>query len=183
MKKTFYFVRHGETDWNVLGKLQGQTDIPLNENGIKQARALSERIKDLKVDYIFSSPLSRAYNTAFYLSEKFGLEIVTSSFLSEMGFGDFEGNVPPLDIDKATLKNWDEKVPNGESFKDCFLRFEHFVNSLDENVDNVLIVSHGAFLRVILRYYSADDISLTNCVCIACEYDTEARKFSKFRCV
>ena len=53
MKKTLYFVRHGETDWNVLGKLQGQTDVPLNENGIMQAKELSERI-DIKIDYVFS---------------------------------------------------------------------------------------------------------------------------------
>ena len=59
-----YIVRHGETDWNVLGKLQGSKDIPLNEKGIEQAKELREILKDVKFDIVFASPLQRTLKTA-----------------------------------------------------------------------------------------------------------------------
>jgi broad specificity phosphatase PhoE len=59
-----YFVRHGETEYNVLNLMQGHMDIPLNENGINQAKIAREELKDLKIDEIYSSPLIRAYKTA-----------------------------------------------------------------------------------------------------------------------
>ena len=63
-----YIVRHGKTDWNVLGKIQGCTDIPLNKIGEKQAKLIKEKIKD-KVDVCFTSPLKRAISTAEILTD------------------------------------------------------------------------------------------------------------------
>lgn len=62
--KTLYIVRHGETDWNKMGKYQGITDVPLNENGLNQAKACGQALKDVKFDRILSSDLSRALVTA-----------------------------------------------------------------------------------------------------------------------
>lgn len=182
MKKTLYFVRHGETDWNVLGKLQGRTDVPLNENGIMQARELSERI-DIKIDYIFSSPLIRAYNTACILAEKLGVEVSKNPLLCEVNFGDLEGKVIPESLDKTTAETWDIPFPNGESFKDAFIRFNQFLEQISSSMDNVLVVSHGGILRVVLRCFDAGEIRLKNCVCIACDYDMDTKKLSNFRCI
>ena len=66
-----YIVRHGETDWNILKKLTGQTDIPLNLNGIKQAKEVREKLKNIKFDYVFSSPLKRAYETAKIITKNY----------------------------------------------------------------------------------------------------------------
>ena len=62
--KTLYIVRHGETDWNKMGKYQGITDVPLNENGLNQAKACGEALKDITFDRILSSDLSRALVSA-----------------------------------------------------------------------------------------------------------------------
>ena len=65
-----YLVRHGETAWNIDNKYQGITDIPLNEIGIKQAQAIARRMKAFKIDKIYSSDLSRAYETGKLISRE-----------------------------------------------------------------------------------------------------------------
>jgi probable phosphoglycerate mutase len=70
LHKSFYFVRHGETDWNKAKKIMGQSDIPLNENGILQAQAVAEKIQALAIDVIVSSPLKRAWTTAEIIGNK-----------------------------------------------------------------------------------------------------------------
>lgn len=59
-----YLIRHGETSWNTLGRLQGRTDIELNENGIRLAKITGEKLKDVHFDLAIASPLKRAYETA-----------------------------------------------------------------------------------------------------------------------
>ena len=68
-----YFMRHGETDWNIVKRLQGTTDIPLNENGISLAKISAENMKNagIQFDEIFSSPLNRAVHTAEIINEKY----------------------------------------------------------------------------------------------------------------
>lgn len=86
-----YILRHGVTDWNREYRLQGQTDIPLNEDGREMARKVSEDYKDVRIDYIFSSPLKRAYETASIVKGDRELEVVTDDRLKEMSFGEYEG--------------------------------------------------------------------------------------------
>lgn len=91
--KHFYMARHGLTDWNLIPKVQGATDIPLNEGGIKQAYALADNIisSGAKIDRILCSPLSRASETARIVSEKTGIPMQVEPRLIEQNFGKWEG--------------------------------------------------------------------------------------------
>lgn len=90
MKTTLYLVRHGETEWNALGKFQGCKDIALSPQGINQAKYVSDRLKG-KFDYIYSSPLKRAYKTASIIGMQGGFKIEILNDLREINFGAWEG--------------------------------------------------------------------------------------------
>ena len=84
-------VRHGETDWNAEGKLQGHTDRPLNDYGRRQAKALANRLADERIDALYASDLSRARETAEILGEQLGLAVVVDPDLREKNWGNWEG--------------------------------------------------------------------------------------------
>ena len=86
-----YFIRHGETSWNVEGKMQGQTDIPLNENGIRLAEETAEGLRDIPFDLCISSPLSRAHETARIILYGKDIPIIKDARIEEMAFGEYEG--------------------------------------------------------------------------------------------
>ena len=88
-----YFIRHGETDFNLKGIIQGQLDIPLNETGIKQAYETKDKLTNLKIDIIFCSPLIRAKQTAEIINEKLNVPIVYDNRLKEFNAGDKQGIV------------------------------------------------------------------------------------------
>lgn len=105
MKTKLLLIRHGETEWNILGKFQGCTDIELSDEGIKQAKLLKNRLNG-DFDYIYSSPLSRAFKTAKIASEDTSKEITIVPDIREINFGEWEG---------LTVKGIAEKYP--EIFK------------------------------------------------------------------
>ena len=84
-----YIIRHGKTAMNHANLLQGRSDIPLNEEGIRQAREAADRLRDIRFDYVFTSPLGRAVETAEIVVP--GLEPVVDELLIEMDYGPFEG--------------------------------------------------------------------------------------------
>lgn len=86
-----YFVRHGETDYNLEGIVQGQLDIPLNNKGIHQAHELKNKLKVLDIDVIFSSPLLRAKQTAQIIHENLNVEIKYDERLKEFFAGNMQG--------------------------------------------------------------------------------------------
>lgn len=88
---TLYITRHGETQWNTQGRMQGWNDSPLTELGIKQAEWLRDRIKDLNIDVIYSSPTGRAYNTAEIVKGHRDLEVIKDDAFREIGLGKWEG--------------------------------------------------------------------------------------------
>jgi probable phosphoglycerate mutase len=88
---TLLLVRHGETDWNAEGKLQGHTDRPLNDYGRRQARALADRLAEESIEAIYASDLSRARETAEILGEKLGLPVAVDPDLREKNWGNWEG--------------------------------------------------------------------------------------------
>jgi len=90
MKTTVLLIRHGETNWNILGKFQGCTDIDLAEEGIKQAKLLKNRLKG-DFDYIYASPLSRALKTANILAAHTNKEVMIAPEITEINFGEWEG--------------------------------------------------------------------------------------------
>ena len=86
-----YIIRHGQTDWNVGHRLQGKTDIPLNENGRRMAREAAAKYRNTHFDVCYSSPLQRAFETARIVLEGRDVPIIRDERLSEMGFGEHEG--------------------------------------------------------------------------------------------
>lgn len=84
-------VRHGQTHWNVLGILQGNADIPLDETGLEQAQTLAQEIATKDVDAIYASPLSRAYDTALAIAAPHGLKVHKRGNLREIGLGLYTG--------------------------------------------------------------------------------------------
>ena len=88
-----YFIRHGETDWNIVKRLQGATDIPLNENGEALARETAEGLKEIPFDMVFTSPLKRAYRTAEIVKGNREIPLIIEERIREICFGDYEGLV------------------------------------------------------------------------------------------
>ncbi|MBR1544863.1 MAG: histidine phosphatase family protein [Alphaproteobacteria bacterium] len=193
MKKTFYFVRHGETEWNKIGRIQGTTDIPLSDVGVLQARKLAENLLDIPVSYIYSSPLKRAFMTADVISEKIGVEVKIAPLLREVCFGDAEGKIYselPDNIKNSVNAIFDsgtdiclEDLVNAESFNDVFSRFMKFLDSVPDDENNVLLVSHGGVIKIALLKFLSEQVRIGNCACFAFEYDTISKNISNVRCV
>jgi len=162
-----YLIRHGETEQNKSGVLMGSTDTPLNDMGRRQASLLRDRINALEVDTIFSSPLSRAMETA---SIVFGQEahIITDSSLQEFHFGEWEG-MHFSDISKQYLETWQmwltdwdkTHIPGGEAFA----AFKQRVISVVEEIvryntgRRVAVVSHGGCIRSLLAHFFCESVS------------------------
>jgi len=89
--RSFLCIRHGVTDWNRQGRFQGLTDIPLNDEGISQAQAAARRLRDVRFDYVVSSPLIRAVKTAEIIAAASGKTVAIDAGLIECDFGSFEG--------------------------------------------------------------------------------------------
>ncbi len=148
-----YIARHGLTDWNVQHKAQGRPDIPLNATGLKQAEALRDRIKDIKFDAVYASPLKRARETAEIATDgKYKIQF--DDRLMERSFGDFEGKVVNSWIEATGYDIGDLKlntnVGNIESVKDILVRTKAVlddIKSKHSNDETILIVAHGQVAR------------------------------------
>jgi uncharacterized phosphatase len=152
-------LRHGQTNWNIDFRLQGITDIPLNETGIEQARAAGRAIAELADlgegwDLILSSPLSRARDTAVMVGEAIGVQGVDiEELLLERSFGVAEG----LSHEEWKAKFGDTNhVPGGESLEQLEARAWILLQRLLDHHEGkrVLTVSHGALIRTLLRLVS-----------------------------
>lgn len=188
-----YLIRHGQTDWNVAGKIQGSTDIPLNDMGKKQAACLAEGMKTRPVTKVFCSHLSRAYETARAIGDSQHVEVKKIEGLEEVGYGVWEG----MTMDEIAkeypeeLKQWyyspiDVAPPQGESQAQVYDRCSKALKAiLDETGDgDAAIVSHGAttvfLLEILLRDDSRDeedDIIVGNASISTVEYERETGKF------
>ena len=158
-----YLIRHGETDWNSVRKLQGQTDIRLNDYGIELARLTAEGLKDVEFDYVYSSPLIRAVETAEIIMGDRELEIHTDDRIKEINFGECEGIIIPRRKDGPINPIWqfefdtEHYVPakGGETFSQMYERtsdfFDNEILPLEGHYNNVMIVGHGCMNRTILN--------------------------------
>ena len=147
-----YFVRHGETDYNLEGIVQGQLDIPLNENGIHQANEIKNKLKDLDIDIIFSSPLLRAKQTAEIINENLNVKIKYDERLKEFFAGNMQGTKIKdwSEEDKENFKIYPENY-GAESNIDFYNRCVNVFKEISK-YKNVLIVSHGGVYRNLYRY-------------------------------
>ena len=150
-----YIIRHGQTDWNVSRKLQGQTDIPLNDTGREMAKKAAKECADIHFDVCFCSPLCRAKETADILFGARDIPIVYDERLKEMGFGRFEGHENSYDDPNCPAsmlfkhpEQYDGSLTGGETMQELFDRTGEFLREeveprLKQGLD-VVIVGHGA---------------------------------------
>ena len=167
-----YIIRHGETEWNKVKRLQGQTDIPLAEEGIRLARETGAGMKDEPIDLVISSPLTRAVQTAQLLTEGRKVPILKDDRIIEISFGDWEGQcifdseVLPQEFRRLFYEDPLHCIcpPGGETFDEVRKRTGEFYQSLLKNPEyadkNILISTHGAASRCLLTqfYEDKDDI-------------------------
>lgn len=153
---SIYVVRHGQTDWNVQNILQGCTNIPLNETGLKQAHELKNNIKNIKIDLLISSPLNRTLSTAKIINVN-NLPIITDVRLLERGFGELEG-IKGTDYDIHSFWDYERNLhyKNAECIQDFFKRVYSFLNDLEKNYPdkNVLLVTHNGVAIAIDCYFN-----------------------------
>ena len=166
-----YFVRHGQTIWNVEKRFQGLSDSPLTELGITQAKLLGEKLKDIKFDKFYSTSLKRANDTANYIKGNRKQEVEIFDDFVEISMGDMEG-IQQEEFKKLypeQVKNfffnqleYDPSSFGGESFLEVRERvakgLDKFIE-LNKDYERVLVVSHGATLKTLLHCISGKDIS------------------------
>ena len=159
MDTHLYFVRHGETSWNLAGRFQGYTDIPLNETGQEQARTLQEQFDEIAFDAVYSSDLMRAAETAKIITRN-RFEIIQDSRIRELFCGDWEGKTMKELIEAGEplqqyfLDPLTTPPTGGETILDIFNRVGTFLNEIKKQYvgKKVLIVSHGGTTRTALSY-------------------------------
>ncbi|TDQ40805.1 histidine phosphatase family protein [Aureibacillus halotolerans] len=149
---TICLVRHGETDWNAAGRIQGSTDIPLNQTGIEQARKCREFLKNASWDVLITSPLLRAKETATIVNEALQLPLVEMAAFKERSFGDAEG----MTAEERKSAYPDKNYPNQEPYDSLRNRVVRGIEDIyAQHVDkSVLLVAHGAVISAILSQYS-----------------------------
>ena len=152
--RMLHIIRHGKTDWNVLHKLQGRTDIPLNEEGRRMAAEAGERCREISFDICYCSPLIRARETAEILMKNRDIPIVLDDRLKEMCFGTWEGYENVFEKTDSPMYTFFKDplhyvAPEGaESFDELFTRTGSFLNEIVKPAlqerKKILIVGHGA---------------------------------------
>lgn len=152
-------VRHGETDWNTAHRYQGHTDIPLNDEGQRQARLLARALAGETVSKLYASDLKRAAETAAVLAETLGIHVESTTELREMHFGVLEGKTwaEAEASNPAMLANWladrDRPPPGGETQTAFTMRIAGFLDRIrhEHDGETVLIAAHGGPLKEIIR--------------------------------
>jgi broad specificity phosphatase PhoE len=162
-----WLVRHGQTDWNVQGIYQGQSDVPLNETGRTQARELALKLQGQHFEAIYSSDLSRARETAEILAKHLDLSLKIDRRLREICHGEWEGmHVQDiavrynLDMNTPHKRPVDSRAPGGESVIEVKERMIAAANDLTSAypMGQILVVSHG--LAVAALYCEASGLPL-----------------------
>lgn len=149
-------IRHGQTAWNALGRIQGQTDIPLNEDGVQQARLLGERLRkdNEQWDYVITSDLQRARRTGEIIAQRLQIPIAPPDpRLRERYFGDIEGTTAEERMCRWG-SDWRKTADAGqETDLEVRARGMAFIRDLLAQHPNasVLVVSHGSFLAQLMQ--------------------------------
>jgi broad specificity phosphatase PhoE len=184
MEKTkIYLTRHGETEWNTLRRMQGHMDSPLTEMGKQQGQWLSERLKTVEIDHIYSSPSGRAMQTSELINVHKGLKINASDHFKEIFLGNWEGRttveIESFDLDRFE-KFWhnpEEFIPtDGESFQEIIERTSLEMEAVAKKHEGqtVLIVAHAVVLKSLIAYVENKELKdfwkgpFMNSTCLNC---------------
>jgi broad specificity phosphatase PhoE len=137
---TLLLVRHGETDWNAAGRLQGHTDRPLNEYGRRQARELADRLARDGIEAVYASDLARARETAEIIGARLGLDVVVDADLREKNWGSWEG------LTSGERAHVEFEGESTEAHRERVLRAVHRIVEAHPG-ERVAVVTHGGSLR------------------------------------
>jgi broad specificity phosphatase PhoE len=163
---TLLLVRHGETDWNAERRWQGHADVPMNDRGLEQARALAERLAAEPVDAIYASDLSRARVTAEIVGERLGVAVVADPDLREIDVGTREGRTGDVDAP------WDGE-PH-EAHAERILRAIHRIAERHPG-ERVLVVTHGGSMRRVHEHLGLENGGpFENCTVWTCAHEDGA---------
>ena len=154
-----YVIRHGQTNWNLKGIIQGQKDIELNDKGINEARKAKDEFNSLKIDLIMCSPLKRAKETAKILNTDKNINIIYKSELIERGLGDFEGESCITEEDDIYNYHMNKTIRNIEPVVDLCNRVNELIDEIKNKYKgkNILLVTHSGTARAIERYFYGID--------------------------
>ena len=159
MSKKIYFTRHGETFWNVANKICGATDIGLTDYGHEQAEELGRMIKEkldsreISIDMIIASPLSRAYDTAKHIADMTGLPLITDERLREQNFGKYEGTARNGEVFRLDKRNFVQSYDGGESMLRLAQRIYNLLDELSKDDKIYLLVAHNGIVRCVNSYF------------------------------
>lgn len=186
-----YLIRHGQTDWNILGKIQGSCNIPLNETGRLQAERLAEGMAARPVKKVFSSTLMRAVETAKEVARSQKAYIIPMESLMEVKFGKWEG-LTRAEMEKGYPEeylHWCEDpaatAPGGESLEEitdrCHRAIEKILGDTGGKED-AAVVSHGAAIVHLISCMAPEgaedgDIIVENASITTIEYDPVTERF------
>lgn len=167
MTNTIYIVRHGQTEWNLLGKTQGHGNSDLTPKGMEQAELLADSMTKYPIDYIYSSDLGRAYQTAEIIGNKLSIEVEKTEALREMNFGTWEGRIIKdiIEEDPELYKMWRNephlaKIPQGETLSQIKERTDAFIKEINEKYDgkHIVLVTHSLCARIMLLSFLDSDV-------------------------
>ena len=167
MTNTIYIVRHWQTEWNLLGKTQGHGNSDLTPKGIEQAELLADSMTKYPIDYIYSSDLGRAYQTAEIIGNKLNIEVEKTEALREMNFGTWEGRIIKdiIEEDPELYKMWRNephlaKIPQGETLSQIKERTDAFIKEINEKYDgkHIVLVTHSLCARIMLLSFLDSDV-------------------------
>ena len=159
----FYFIRHGQTDWNLQGLRQGHSDIPLDQTGIEQARAVAPLFSGLGITRIIASPLRRARKTADVINEKLNVPIAMHEGLKECSWGVLEGT--PKDT-TVLFSDWCQGtacIEGGETAQEFKMRIVDVLCEVLDPNEVTLIVSHGGVYWAIMELLGFKQQHIANC--------------------
>lgn len=172
-----YVARHGQTQWNLDQKICGRTDLPLTEEGHRQAQILADKAKELSLDVIISSPMLRARKTAAAVAAVTGLTVQIDARLIEQDYGIYEGKPRKDPGFLANKRQFATRYPGGESMFDVCHRIYSLIEDLKGKYpdQNVLLVCHGGVCRLIRSYF--EDMTNEEYVNY-CEENANIREYS-----
>ena len=167
MKTRLILVRHGESEYNLKKLCQGQVDSHLTSRGRKQAMSAAERLKDLKIDAIYASPLQRAAMTAEIIKGQRDIQICFDDRLKEISLGQWEGLAIDKikDVDPIGLEQWENtphtmQVPGAETLQQVYDRVSQALEDIigQNQGKTVLIAAHMIAIMVMLVFLSGDSL-------------------------
>ncbi|MBR1471284.1 MAG: histidine phosphatase family protein [Lachnospiraceae bacterium] len=150
-----YFVRHGETVWNVENKICGATDSPLTQKGHAQALETAEKLRSMgiKADRILYSPLSRAKDTAMHIAEVTGIPAREEARLFEQNFGRYESTPRNGAEFQEAKKQFLNRFGNGETMFQLAQRIYNLLDELKAAGGDFILVAHNGIARVVNSYF------------------------------